>query len=453
MGLDRRQVLGLATGGAIAAALPLRGAAIAGPIGNHGLDAASLGVRAGSPDDQSRALQEAIDRAAARAVPLVLGPGIYRAGGLMLPAGAHIMGVRGATRLVLTRGPSLVSTAHADRLTLAGLTLDGAGLALPEGRGLVHLAHARNLLVSDCEVTASGQHGLALEAAEGAVTGNTVSASAGAAIFSRDAAGLRIAGNTIRGAGNNGILVWRSEPGDDGTLVTDNRIENIAAQAGGSGQNGNAINIFRAGNVTVRGNRIRNAAFSAVRGNAAGNLQITGNTCTGLGEVALYAEFGFEGALIAGNLVDGAAVGIAVTNFNEGGRLAVVQGNLVRNLAAFRAAGADPQDPAGVGIGVEADTAVSGNVVERAPSAGLLLGWRRYLRDVAATGNLVRDCGAGIAVSVAAGAGPAMIADNLITGARRGAIVGMDGHTTVAAELADGATRFPHLTIAGNRVR
>src|SRR5581483_8185641 len=175
MGLDRRQVLGLATGGAIAAALPLRGAAIAGPIGNHGLDAAGLGVRAGSPDDQSRALQAAIDEAAARAVPLALGPGVYRAGGLTLPAGAHVVGVRGATRLVLAHGPSLVSAAHADRLTLVGLTLDGAGHTLPEGRGLVHLAHARQVRVGDCEVTASGRHGLVLEAAEGEVTGNTVS--------------------------------------------------------------------------------------------------------------------------------------------------------------------------------------------------------------------------------------------------------------------------------------
>ena len=51
-----------------------------------------------------------------------------------------------------------------------------------------------------------------------------------------------------------------------------------------------------------------------------------------LGEVALYAEFGFEGALIASNIVEAAATGISVTNFNEGGRLAVVQGNLIRNL-------------------------------------------------------------------------------------------------------------------------
>ena len=56
------------------------------------------------------------------------------------------------------------------------------------------------------------------------------------------------------------------------------------------------------------------------------------NSCARLGEVALYAEFGFEGALIANNLVDTAATGISVTNFNDGGRLAVVQGNLVRNL-------------------------------------------------------------------------------------------------------------------------
>ena len=269
----------------------------------------------------------------------------------------------------------------------------------------MHLAHGRGLRIADCEIVASGRHGVMLEACEGEVTGTTVTGAEGAGIFSLDARGLKLAGNTIRGAGNNGILVWRSQAGDDGTLVVDNRIEDIAARAGGSGQNGNAINVFRAGNVIVRGNRIKGAAFSAVRGNAASNLQIVGNTCTGLGEVALYAEFGFEGALIANNVVDGAALGVAVTNFNEGGRLAVVQGNIIRNLVAFRAAGADPNDVAGVGIGVEADTAVTGNVVENAPTAGILLGWGRYLRDVSATGNVVRGCGVGIAVSVAAGAG------------------------------------------------
>ena len=266
--------------------------------------------------------------------------------------------------------------------------------------------------------------------------------------------GLVIARNTIRNAFNNGIQVWRSAPGDDGTQVLDNRIEDTAAQSGGSGQNGNAINVFRAHNVTVRGNRIRNAAFSAVRGNAASNIQITNNTCTGLGEVAIYAEFGFEGAVIANNTIDGAAIGVAVTNFNHGGRLAVVQGNLIRNLIPKRPAGTDPNDGNGIGIGVEADTAVTGNIIENAPVAGISVGWGQYLRDVSVTGNVVRSAGVGIAVSVTPGAGSAVIADNLISGTKSGAIVGMDQRRAMTGDLArEGAARYAQLAINGNRVR
>ena len=78
--------------------------------------------------------------------------------------------------------------------------------------------------------------------------------------------------------------------------------------------------------------------------------------------MALYAEFGFEGAVIANNIVDGAAVGVSVTNFDKGGRLAVVQGNLIRNLLRQQPPGSDPNDT--LGIGVEADTVVTGNVIE-----------------------------------------------------------------------------------------
>jgi uncharacterized secreted repeat protein (TIGR03808 family) len=236
--------------------------------------------------------------------------------------------------------------------------------------------------------------------------------------------------------------------------VTDNRIETIQNRSGGSGQYGNAVNVFRAGNVTVRGNRIRDCAFTAVRGNAASNIQIEGNNISNMGEVALYSEFGFEGALIANNVVDGAAIGISVTNFNEGGRLAVVQGNLIRNLLLRRPAGTDPGDGAGIGIAVEADAAVSGNVVEGAPYAGMVLGFGHYLRDVAATGNVIRKADIGIAVSVAIGAGTALIANNVIAETLRGAIVGMDRKTVMTGDLMkSGAERYAHLSISGNRVR
>ena len=191
-----------------------------------------------------------------------------------------------------------------------------------------------------------------------------------------------------------------------------------------------------------------------MRGNTASNLQIVGNTCTSLGEVALYAEFGFEGALIANNIVDGAALGVSVTNFNQGGRLAVVQGNIIRNLVNKRPAGTDPNDAAGVGIGIEADTVVTGNVVENAPNIGIAAGWGAYLRDVAITSNVIRRAEFGIAVSVAPGAGAAVIADNMISEARNGAIVGMEWKKPVTGDLAkDGAARYAQLSIVGNRVR
>jgi uncharacterized secreted repeat protein (TIGR03808 family) len=214
------------------------------------------------------------------------------------------------------------------------------------------------------------------------------------------------------------------------------------------------VNVFRAGNVIVRGNRIRNCAFTAVRGNAASGLHVDGNSITDTREVAIYAEFGFEGAVIANNTIDGAAIGVAVTNFNQGGRLAVVQGNLIRNLIAKRPAGTDPNDGNGIGIGVEADTAVTGNIIENAPVAGISVGWGQYLRDVSVTGNVVRSAGVGIAVSVTPGAGSAVIADNLISGTKSGAIVGMDQRRPMTGDLArEGAARYAQLAINGNRVR
>jgi len=316
----------------------------------------------------------------------------------------------------------------------------------------VQIGNSRGLKISDCEIPNAGGTALRLFAVEGEITDTRIADAATAAIHSDDAAGLLIARNTILGAGDNGIQIWRTEAGDDGSIVADNRIENISNRSGGSGQYGNAINVFRAGQVIVRGNRIRDCAFSAVRGNAASNLQIEGNTVTDAREVALYAEFGFEGAMIANNVVDGAAIGVSVTNFNDGGHLAVVEGNLIRNLYPKRPAGTDADDGAGIGIAVEADAAVSGNVVENAPFAGITLGYGRYLRDVAATGNLVRRSGIGIAVSVAAGAGTALIANNVISGATRGAIIGMDRKTAVTGDLMkESAARYAMLTLSGNR--
>ncbi len=257
---------------------------------------------------------------------------------------------------------AILNIEQADGVRLEGLVLDGDSKALGDGGALLSVTASKEIEISSCRFLSSGGDGVVLRQVAGRISDCEIGDIAKAGLFSEDASGLEISHNHVRDCGDNGILVWRSEAGEDGTLVTANRIERIAAKSGGSGQNGNGVNVFRAGSVLVSENRIADCAFSAIRSNAGSNCQMIGNSCARMGEVALYAEFAFEGVVIANNLVDKAAMGISVTNFKQGGRLAVVQGNLIRNLF-FR----KDVDLRGIGIAVEADSVVSGNVVEGAP--------------------------------------------------------------------------------------
>ncbi len=390
----------------------------------------------------------------AREVPLALPPGVYRTSQLRLQSGTQLVGVRGATRFIFNGGASMLSGEGASGVGLVNITFDGGGIPLPTRRGLVHCLGGRDIRITDCEITGSGGNGIWLEQVSGDVSGNIITRTATTAIVSFDAQGLQVARNTIQGTNDNGIEILRTAIGDDGTLVADNRIEDIKAGPGGSGQYGNAINAFRAGNVIVRGNRIRNCDYSAVRGNSASNIQITGNSVSDVREVALYSEFSFEGAVIANNTVDGAALGVSVCNFNEGGRLAVVQGNIIRNLLPKRPIGTAPDDDAGIGIYVEADTTVSGNVIENAPSFGIVAGWGKYLRDVVISGNVIRNAFVGVGVSVTPGAGTALVNNNVISEAPRGAVVGLDHARPITPDLsAEGAQRFAQVVVGINAVR
>ena len=455
MDLNRRHLIGASAAGIAGALAMPTDAARAAPLTSAlGRDATQYGVRPGSPDDQTKALQRAIDEAARAQVPLALPPGIYRSGLLRLQNGTQLVGVRGATKLVFTGGASLLQGEGAGSVGLSGITLDGGGIALPARRGLVHCLGGRDIRIADCEITGSGGNGIWLEQVSGDISGNIFTKTAATAVVSFDAQGLIVSRNSISGTNDNGIEILRTAIGDDGTLVADNRIEDIKAGPGGSGQYGNAINAFRAGNVIVRGNRIRNCDYSAVRGNSASNIQISGNSVSDVREVALYSEFSFEGAVIANNTVDGAALGVSVCNFNEGGRLAVVQGNIIRNLLPKRPIGTAPDDDAGVGIYVEADTSVSGNVIENAPSFGIIAGWGKYLRDVVISGNVIRNSFVGIGVSVVPGAGTALVNNNMISETPRGAVVGLDHARPITSDLsAEGAQRFAQVTIGTNAVR
>lgn len=443
-GMERREVTRppvarrrvLASAGALAALAVLR-PALAAPVPVR--SATEFGVKPNAPGDQTRALQKALDAAAAGGETLYLPAGTYRTRALDAAKRLSLAGTAGASRLVSTGDAVLL--AGADGLILDGLALEGGGIAATGGV----------VRIRDCIVTGAPGNGIALTGASGEVSACTILKAGKAALFAIDSGGLAISGNTVRDAADNGILVWRSAPGPDGTLVSGNRVSGIGMKSGGSGQYGNGINVFRAGNVVVSNNRIGACAYSAVRGNAASNLQVLGNNCSGMGEVAIFVEFGFQGAVVANNIVEDAAVGISITNFREGGRLAVVQGNLVRNLRTTAPPGTDPAS-SGIGIVVEADSTVAGNVVEGAPLAGIRLGYGPYLRDVVASGNIVRNSGIGIGVSLVEGAGSAVIADNLVSGARVGAIVGLAWDKPLTGDLLAPAARIdPRLTLSGNR--
>jgi uncharacterized secreted repeat protein (TIGR03808 family) len=412
------------------------------------------------PADVARAqsdtarVQREIDEATARGRPWQVPTGLTQVAGLRLPDGAHLVGLPGKSRLVLAGDGPLLTADKAKTLTIEGVAFDGGGRAGSRESALLRMRDITRLSLQDCAVERFGGNGAALERCGGRITGSALRDHGRAAIFTQDSTGLAIDGNTVERSGENGVLVWRSAKGDDGTIIRGNRILDTGATAGGTGQYGNAIGLYRAGGVIVEGNVIRRAAFTAVRNNGGGNVTVANNNVIGCGEVALYAEFGFDGASFTGNIVDGAWLGIVATNFaDHGGRMAAIAGNVIRNIRAGRHAG-DGTEGGGTGIMVEGDAAISGNIVDEAQNAGLQLGWGPSLRDVTATGNTLRSCGVGIEISVAPGAGHASVVGNTIAGAKRQAIVGMQWRKVATGDLAvTGAKDWPRIRLAENAVR
>lgn len=443
MTFDRRRLFAATFGLGLLSSTAVARPKAPGPVG------ADTGLAPDSGQDQTEVLQRLIDEAANRRTQLTLPPGRFLVRTLTLRPNSRISDAGSATILKNSGGGAMLVADAADNLRLDNFTLDGGRLPLAANRakGLLTIIRSSRIGVRDLSLRDSLLGGIVLDRSGGHVTGNMIAGVADAAIFSTDAIGLEITDNTISDAANNGILVWRSSQGEDGTKVSGNRIEKIGAAAGGSGQNGNGINVYRAGNVLVTGNRIADCAFTAIRGNAASNIQMVANNCQRLGEVALYAEFGFQGALIANNLVDGAATGVSVTNFNEGGRLAVVQGNLIRNLVRREAEAVDKR---GDGIAVEADAVVTGNTIENAATFGILIGWGRHMRDVTATSNLIRNARVGIGVTGDTAAGAVMITANMISGARDGAIRSLKFSQPYGPDLAIGRTDTARTLIERN---
>ncbi|MDP9812532.1 putative secreted repeat protein (TIGR03808 family) [Rhizobium tibeticum] len=415
------------------------------------IDAVRYKTTSSAADRKSVSLQKMIDQAAAENVPVFLPPGTYKVSNLVLPENTRITGVPGASRIVYTGDGHLFSAENIKRAELSDIVIDGQNRWLGDYAGaLLQFTGVDEVLIDNCEIGGSRKHAVQLERCGGRIERSRISGAAQSGIYAVEANALSITGNEVFDCGNGGILVHRWKKAEDNSVVNGNRIHRIKANAGGTGQNGNGINIFRADNVMVANNHISDCAFTAIRANSASNIQITGNQCQRSGETAIYVEFEFQGAVVSDNIVDGAANGISIANFDEGGRLASVTGNVVRNLTLKGPY--EHEVGFGIGIAAEADTLVCGNVIEGAPRWGLQLGWGPYLRNLVVTGNIIRKAPVGCAVSVAKGAGTAVITDNVFQETPDGAVLGFEWDKKVSGELATaGSSPYGQLTVERNR--
>jgi uncharacterized secreted repeat protein (TIGR03808 family) len=397
--------------------------------------------------DAAPHLQRLIDEAQHSGRVVAIPAGTSPVSHLKISGDIRLVGAGRSSRLVGSGPGPILTIEQAENVAIENIAFDGEKRAPGGEAGLIEARDVANLEFIDCAIERALGYGLKLERCGGRIERSSFRILSQSALHSLDATGLTIADNRVEDCGANGLQVWRSAPGYDGTILRGNRIERIRADPGGDGPYGNAISVFRGGGVACTGNVIRQAAFSAIRFNSSADALIASNNCFDIGETALYVEFAFQGAVVASNIVDGASAGVSVTNFDQGGRLASVTGNTLRNLVKPAPQGVENF---GVGIHVEADTIVSGNAVDSASFAGLTLGYGVGLSNVIATGNVLSDCGYGIAVSVAPGAGGATIRDNRISGARRSAIVGMAWEKIASADLLAEAAKYPLLAISGN---
>src|SRR3979411_3423528 len=125
MDVNRRYLIGASAAGVAGALAMSPDGAHAAPLTSTlGRDATQYGVRPGSPDDQTKVLQRAIDEAARVQAPLALPPGVYRTGMLRLQNGTQLIGVRGATKLVFNGGASMFSGEGAGSVGPTKITLD-----------------------------------------------------------------------------------------------------------------------------------------------------------------------------------------------------------------------------------------------------------------------------------------------------------------------------------------
>ena len=393
------------------------------------ISSADLGVPRNSMRDVSVQLQRAItvlERAGGGV--LELQPGVYRCHGIEINGSVSIIGM--GQVLLIQNGNLPVFIVHGEgSVRLENLVVRGesANTSGDYDRALIELRdggeHARRVL-DGVRISDSPAHGVGIFDSPAVLLDCEISTCAFYGVLIDSQEMVTVERSTIMDIGNNGIRVERAKKEWCQVRIAGNKISRIRADWGGEGPNGNGVSVWRAHGVMVEGNRIEQCRFSAMRTAEGDACHMINNQCTDLGETAIYMEFGASGAIVQGNRIERTGYqGIALTNWNFGGRHGICSGNFLKDIGT-------------VAITVEAQSIVQANIIEGA-DRGIIVGTGPYQDDVLIVGNMILDTNDrkrlenGILVSSDIGAGAAQVSNNHIKGARSEPVYGHDRWTPV----------------------
>lgn len=384
-------------------------------------------------------LQDVLNAARSARLPLFLKAGTYVTGALDVTASngggnpLELVAAPGTVTIRLSGSAShLLNVVGVKNVSIRGIGFDGGNHTLtgPDVKGLVRFdgQTTSDFVLDDCTIYSSTRAGVVVvSGARGRITNNHISRCQ-TGIYVYDGLAC-IEGNNLIDLFDNGICVWTHTATGNGSLVRNNTINWIANASGGTGEYGNGILVYRAGNVKVAEKNIFNAKYSAIRLNGTRDCHVLNNHCWNLREVAIFIEapgagINLSGCVVSGNTIDTAGLGISVANaglYNDGSaRRCIVSNNVINNMVINDIS--DPGQPAsktvGKGISVEVDADVMGNVIQNTKGSAISLGTNDATRNVMAVGNLMMGCPMGIGYSANGAASTVLISSNVVRGYR-----------------------------------
>lgn len=393
------------------------------------------------------ALQAVFDYARSQGRPLFFQPGIYDSGTTTVLAAngsgrpLQVRAIPGSVTFRFNGVNIFLRVEGQTEVRFDGVVFDGQNRPLTDyvssRPALIAVsAAARNVAFENCEIVNSPGIGLYVNAFSEVLVRACTVGSHSIGIWSENGK-INVRDSSIVNLTNNGIAIWRDSITGDSSTICNNMINNVDTQAGGTGQNGNGVSVYRAVGVNITDNKIFNTKYSAIRCNGGALFNICNNNIYNAREVAIYAEvpgagIDLTGAVISGNSLDTVGNGIAVANSGQFGdgvaRSVVVEGNRISNVLdnPIPDAGYFPPTTIGVGIKVEQDCVESGNLIDGSARVGILAGVNTGARDLVVTGNLVRNAPIGIGVSndaVTASGRSVVVSGNIVRAASIGGVV------------------------------